>query len=195
MWSNLWFKNSMLLSQYFLTSFHTRPGKTSLTSAQMEETLSWNRLFMLHRQLPGGRPLGRGCQQHTGNFTERGTLQVTWKIKAYVGLGRVRGHLRYVAKLSVYILENDPLVLYVYPALWVCFCGHACYCQTGVEITWANNEEEWYVGFDLCVSQKSKWLFFLGSPHLWLLQLLSRTHTWKREKHMESQKKKDLTLT
>lgn len=52
-----------------------------------------------------------------------------------MGLGRDRGHLRYVAELSIYILDNDPLVLYVYPALRACIlpsdrCG----------VTWASND-------------------------------------------------------
>lgn len=86
-WSNLWLKNAMPLSQNFLTSSHTRPGYTSLTAAQLGESFSWNHLFRLHREPPGGRPLGHECQQHTGDFTERGTLQVTWKVKALGGLG------------------------------------------------------------------------------------------------------------
>lgn len=67
--------------------------------------------------------MGCGCQQHAGDFTQRGTLQVTQKVKALVGLRRVRGHLRYLAELSIYVLENGALVLHVYPALWVCLEG------------------------------------------------------------------------
>lgn len=71
---------------------------------------------------------------------------------------RVRGCLRCFAEITIYILDNDSAVLYLCPFQHFGFVSWTCILLpgTGVKTIWVNGEGEWYIGFDLCMPQKSE---------------------------------------
>lgn len=92
----------------------------------------------------------------TSNFTEWYIIG-NMKIQDILGDCSMRVLVKvYLAEFTVYIPDNDSPVLYFIQHSGFVSWRSVLLSDPGVKIIWANGEREWYIGSELCMSQKSK---------------------------------------
>lgn len=170
-------------------------GHCSVLKGGSQFCFSYNCSFRLLRELPGIRVWERDVR----NTHEISLSGVHWSMK-FQGTVKtcsvtVRGCLKYFVEFIIYILGNDYPVLYLYLAFRIYLVDmHVTIrhrCQNNLGKLWRRVMCWFWI---VPVTKNMLRISQCQAITSWLFQLLTKTHTWNREKHRESQRREDLAL-